>query len=120
MDDAHLLLVAVGQIVDLLPQVQVEDLREFMDACLRGLGVPGIEGNGVPEQVDGPHVVVVEDFGRQIPHLPPNLRAKPSDVLAEDCGRPACGVDEPEEGPDRGGLPCAVRADEAVDLAVEH
>ena len=77
-----------------------------------------VEARRVLQQIDRPHVVVVEDLGRQVADLLPDLRAELGDVLAEDGRRAARRVDEPEESPDGRGLPGAVRPDEAVDLAL--
>jgi hypothetical protein len=78
----------------------------------RNSGDPGVE---VQELRPGEKVVEVGVLGKESHVLAELVLA---DVVAEDGGAPALGVDQTHQDLERGGLPGAIGADEAEDLAL--
>ncbi|MNC32112.1 hypothetical protein D3C75_804560 [compost metagenome] len=116
LDNAHLFLIAEGQVVNPLLQIQIHSLRQLDDPLPAVLLV---EAGRVAQQLSHPHAVIIEHLGGQITHLPADFRMLRT-AFAQDQGAAGGRGDQAQQGPDGGGFACAVGADKPENLALRH
>ena len=116
--DADFLFVAVAQVVDFFREVEIKQFCESVHTVLNLFAWLAVEARAVSEEVDNPHVVVVEHFAWQVADFFTNYRSVTFDISAKNCCTPACRLDESEKCANRCRFTGAVWPDESKYLSL--